>query len=91
MAGPVAAAGAGRSAKSSAGIVPLPHQIEIGREHDDDAGNNHLQVLVPAQNDDAVVDDVPDTLEWISQQSISDLCSESTIAAVADVKKAARG
>src|SRR6218665_2117980 len=41
----------------SAGIGFAPHGIEIGRQNDDDARTDHLQVLVPAVEDDAVVDD----------------------------------
>src|SRR5262245_10739752 len=40
----------------SAGMGLAPDEVEIGGKDDDDARHDHLQVLVPAQDDDAIVD-----------------------------------
>ena len=47
-----------RRAGCQLALAPLPHEVEIGGQDDDDAGDHHLQVLVPAEDDDAVVDDL---------------------------------
>src|SRR6218665_397044 len=51
------AAGPTKAGCRSTGLGFAPHDIEIGRQNDDDARHDHLQVLVPAEEDDAVVDD----------------------------------
>src|SRR3954465_11324876 len=43
---------------TSACIGAPPDEVQPGRENDDDARHDHLQILVPPQDDDAVVDDL---------------------------------
>src|SRR6202049_1160074 len=45
---------------ASAAIAAPPHEVEPGGNDEDDAGDDHLQVLAPLQHDDAVVDHLED-------------------------------
>src|SRR5690348_14657343 len=42
--------------RKSTDIGSVPDDVEIGGQDDDDARHHHLQILVQAENDDAVVD-----------------------------------